>query len=293
MNNGKRFSICLTNPPYDKSLHLKFLEKVIEISDQVVSVQPIRWIKDPVASKKKNSAYNKYKTTIIDHIKDIETYDSTEAMKIFDISLNTDIGIFYCNINHTDGCELPVSMNENILEKVLKTPHKLSDVIEHNKIDGWRWYVIDIQPILAQGGGKYSYGWFCRFCIYNHLRSLVYKDGYDKNGKFWTELNSGIKRKIGTPFWSSISFKTENEAINFENSLKTTFYHYLVYNIKTDQHTPLQFLPFMDDYTQPWTNERFYQYYKFDKSEINEIESQMKDIENDAKEYLKNKSKKK
>ena len=32
----KKFDICLMNPPYDKTLHLKFLEKVIEFTDKVI-----------------------------------------------------------------------------------------------------------------------------------------------------------------------------------------------------------------------------------------------------------------
>ena len=39
-NNHKKFSILIMNPPYDKSLHLKFLEKVIDIADNVISIQP-------------------------------------------------------------------------------------------------------------------------------------------------------------------------------------------------------------------------------------------------------------
>ena len=44
------------NPPYDRSMHLKFLEKTIEIADNVVSIQPTRWIVDPNAKFNKNSA---------------------------------------------------------------------------------------------------------------------------------------------------------------------------------------------------------------------------------------------
>ena len=44
MNNGKKFDVVLMNPPYDRSMHLKFLEKTIEIADNVVSIQPTRWM---------------------------------------------------------------------------------------------------------------------------------------------------------------------------------------------------------------------------------------------------------
>ena len=42
----KRFDICLMNPPYDRGLHLKFLEKVIECTNTVISIQPAGWLED-------------------------------------------------------------------------------------------------------------------------------------------------------------------------------------------------------------------------------------------------------
>ena len=48
-----KFDICLMNPPYSRSLHLKFLEKTIKIADKVVSIQPTRWLQDTLATYKK------------------------------------------------------------------------------------------------------------------------------------------------------------------------------------------------------------------------------------------------
>ena len=38
MNNGKKFDIVLMNPPYAQNLHLKFLEKVLNISESFLEV---------------------------------------------------------------------------------------------------------------------------------------------------------------------------------------------------------------------------------------------------------------
>ena len=70
MKNVKKFNIVLMNPPYARSLHLKFLEKTIKIADNVVSIQPVRWLEEKVGRYKKNSAYNKYKESIAKYIKD-------------------------------------------------------------------------------------------------------------------------------------------------------------------------------------------------------------------------------
>ena len=66
----KHFHICLMNPPYLRNLHVKFLENVIEVTDKVVTVQPVRWIEETVGPKKKTSAFNKYEDSIAKRIKE-------------------------------------------------------------------------------------------------------------------------------------------------------------------------------------------------------------------------------
>ena len=51
--------VVLMNPPYDsKNIDLLFLKKIIEIADNVVSVQPVEWLQNPVNHNKKSSKYN-------------------------------------------------------------------------------------------------------------------------------------------------------------------------------------------------------------------------------------------
>ena len=74
------------NPPYDKGLHLKFLEKVINISDNVVSVQPISAFQKSIA----------YKTKLKEDIKvsDIESIPVKEACIYFpNTGIREDLGI--------------------------------------------------------------------------------------------------------------------------------------------------------------------------------------------------------
>ena len=44
MPKGKRADILIMNPPYAGNLHLKFLDKTIEISKNVISIQPDVWL---------------------------------------------------------------------------------------------------------------------------------------------------------------------------------------------------------------------------------------------------------
>ena len=47
-----KFDICLMNPPYNQGLCDRFLNKVLDISDIVISVQPTTWLlgKTPMKS---------------------------------------------------------------------------------------------------------------------------------------------------------------------------------------------------------------------------------------------------
>ena len=40
----KKFDICLMNPPYASGLGNRFLDKVIDISNKVITVQPATWL---------------------------------------------------------------------------------------------------------------------------------------------------------------------------------------------------------------------------------------------------------
>ena len=94
-----KFDICLMNPPYNRSTHLKFLEKAIKISNNVISIQPTRWLEDKVGKYKKNSAYNKYKESISKHIKDLEIITAEEAENKFSAAFIFNLGIYLCDKN--------------------------------------------------------------------------------------------------------------------------------------------------------------------------------------------------
>ena len=40
----KKIDFIIMNPPYDRSMHLKFLEKTIEIADTIVNISPHDWL---------------------------------------------------------------------------------------------------------------------------------------------------------------------------------------------------------------------------------------------------------
>ena len=92
MNEGKRFGICLQNPPYDKGLHIKFLKKVSEISNKVISIQPITFLQKAALFDKKLDD-NIYCDDI-----EILPIDKIEKEKYFkDTQIRTELGIITIN----------------------------------------------------------------------------------------------------------------------------------------------------------------------------------------------------
>ena len=100
-----------------------------------------------------------------------------------------------------------------------------------------------------------------------------------RDGKWWSEI--GVKNQYtkapGEPIPLSIKFNTETETRNFENSLSTVFMQFIKRSYQRGGvNVPLVHIPFMNDYTKPWTDDRFKKYFKLTKEEWNNIENIMK-----------------
>ena len=93
MNNGKKFSICLMNPPYgsdksgDRYLHFKFVNKCLEFSDKQVVIMPVRMFKSD------NKIYNQFKEKYDPSLISIEEVKST----LFEGTHMENTAIYYFN----------------------------------------------------------------------------------------------------------------------------------------------------------------------------------------------------
>lgn len=64
-NAGKKFDVCLMNPPYattdNKTLHMDFVEKCINISNEIITIMPSSFIKKDIKHfKKYQNSWNNY-----------------------------------------------------------------------------------------------------------------------------------------------------------------------------------------------------------------------------------------
>ena len=83
MNNGKKFDILLSNPPFN--LGVKFFQKYFEIADKIITIQPTKWL---LTNKQNKNLTNK----IDKQYCEIETVNGNEY---FDAGLFADVSINY------------------------------------------------------------------------------------------------------------------------------------------------------------------------------------------------------
>ena len=289
-NRGKKYDICLMNPPYDRSLHLKFLEKTIQIAENVVSIQPVRWLEEKVGKYKKNSAYNKYEESISKHIKDLEVIISEEAKKIFNILLPTNVGIYYCDEN--GGYDYKTLSENSIIEKVLEYIENNKCNFEYNKKDGYRVRVPFITGGKAVGSGNRP-----PTLTNIPLKNIVFKDGrYD--GKWWYEYYMKNQySKTTEEITSSIKFDSEKEGHNFVKSVKTDFCRYVESFLIVDVQINNKKILWMGNakhprtgeigYKSEWTDEDFNEFFNLSDEEIKKYKAFIKDFEERRNKWLK------
>lgn len=274
-----KFKSFIQNPPYG-GLHLPILKRMVELivdnGGHGVSLQPVRWLQDPLKEYKQGTDYKKYKDVFSGRINNIETLVSMECSKIFDALFAMDLGIFELKQNEKfllDSC-----YKDELLEKILKkiTDTSLShtvinNVMEKNKRLGIRVKVNDIQGngIGEKGPSKNRIGKY---------KTFVSIDGFI-DGKDWTECvqKNQFSKEFGSQIPFSIEFENMTNALNFANSTETIFFQYLLIKMHRDIHVPNQWLPFMNDYSEPWTDERFYAYFDITPDEQKIIEKTVAD----------------
>ena len=289
-----KYDIVLMNPPYDKSTHLKFLEKVIKIADNVVSVQPSGWLTDTYVNEKKSN-FKKYENSILKHIKDIELLDWIDATILFRISSHQGIGIYVCDKNGGyDYNNIPYTGKSKKVIEITKTTESLANYIEYNKYKGIRVRTQEIKNAAPSTSGtiptkRWKEDLRFKYSLMYRTHSVISKDGFDLEhpDKWWSEI--GIKNKYtkkkGEPIPCSIEFNTIEEAKNFENYCKTDFFTYCMYLSKVGVHTDFKHLPWLGNiqwkgksgeingYKNPITDEILYEYFKLSKEDIKLIKN--------------------
>lgn len=266
----KKFDICLMNPPYDKTLHLKFLREVLKISDKVINISPVRWLLDPFA-KDKRSTLRTYED-VAKQITDLEILNRKNASE-FDIKIYSNLGIYTFDNNNTNKLDY---LN---IWRAQKDPYAVS-IIEKVCFGGKTKYLQEFKrfdvdgifvPLSDIAGGRGN------LPVLKETYKVVVDGKID--GKDWIDVwnedpkHGAFKKKKGAKILN-IKFDTKEEAINFYNSYKNLKFFKVLCDITLQQQN-IQYdrLPFLNNYEHKITNEECYKLFELSKEEIEFIEN--------------------
>ena len=255
-----KFDCIIMNPPYKRNLHLKILAEAIKhLKDDkstCVNLSPITWagkhnICQPKGEwrKKLNGKINSL--DFIEHRNANDIFGTGNAIEDLAITTYKNNGTFDI-INYGFASQLEASLFKkiNIFRK-----------------DGTIF-------TLSQATGKSVYG--------SGNGKNVIRKKYDvpiytwHGGKTCSEAVLNTKVSDVENCAATFRFNSENERINFINSLDTTFmnWYYKMFIVPGDCKLAAYMFR-MEDYTQPWTDERFYKFFNITSAEQKVIEETM------------------
>jgi len=245
-----KFDVAIMNPPYAGKLHLKILEKIIPIADKVVNISPVSWLQDPLAKYKKHSAYDKFENSISKKIENLDVLDVELSNNLFQIANFGALGIYTIG---KGGYDYDLAANTYlgkaylICNKVLKC----NDKIVNHMQKGTAGICVKVATIRGFGSGK-------NFDIVSLIHSEPYINGNGYNEKKFKKKDV-LTLNVENEFFVKVNSVEEGK--NFINSTRTLFHHFLIKCWKMGQNVPLKFLPWMQDYTKPWDDKRFCDYF--------------------------------
>ena len=279
-----KFDCIIMNPPYKRNLHLKILAEAIKhLNDDdsvCVNLSPVRWLQDPVARYKKHSDYNKFEESVSKHIKNLEIISTIDSQQLFNVLINTDIGIYEltksCLNSYAYVDEWKKTTNEKHFNNIKKY-WNYPDLECYSEVKNKKLWFVPIRLITNPARAT-----FYNICsnigpIFNKktITNISYKDAMYKSKTF-----SDDRQLRG------IWFSSKEQAFNFYNSTLTICYKYFCSLVLRDVHISLAYLPWLGDAVNPrtglkgyeseWTNDDLYKFFNITSEEQKVIEETMK-----------------
>ena len=233
------------NPPYNRNLHLKILDKVIKVAPnaETVNLSPIRWLQDPLAEYKKNSDWKKFED-IRKHTESLEVVPMKEACDMFGALFNVNLGIYHITENGGWSGFNITPLTKKIINKVVESGGL------HPEIYTGQANAVVIKKMTNPN----------RSTAYNLCSNAV---GY-KN-----------KNSLEDKVQNCIVFGTKEEADNFRAMTETKMYRFCVKTLINNENFMSYYRFFFNapTYTHPWTSKDLYEYFELTDEEIKEIEN--------------------
>ena len=255
---------------------MKILREVIRQNPEaeIVSLQPTRWLQDPLAEYKRGSDWKKFED-VREKIADLEVISLEDMSKMFG-GIDVSGGIYY--LTKDGGFDIS-KVRSAFLDKFVKMDY---DVVGHHldkdKLNGWRVRCGSYGGTF-KGSTRLSSDSVRLACQnYVHFKlDRIYKDGYTKDGVFWSyDRLPGAGNKIkpeGTPIPSSIAFSNYEYAKNFVDYTRLKLPKYICQLCSDFGGNSDDLLPFMPTYAHSWDDKQLYEYFSLSDEEVEIIEN--------------------
>lgn len=229
-----KFDLTIMNPPYSGNLHLKILERVIPACTEVANISPTGYLDDIAAVRGwKNTTFQRFETSVAKHIKRYHRISPGEANTLLGIGTFTSNSItIYDNGEHK-------------LYKEICYEGKLKSFFDKVIVKVYKGEVDSIGDNV-----KLS-------TIHGHPGM---RDEFDI---------VTTKKDIAQRF--KPERMSEKDWDNFHNSCQTIFMKYCNFLTRQGQNLQTHLLPWMGDYSEPWTDGRFREYFSITDEEWAQI----------------------
>lgn len=245
MDEGEcmKFDCIVMNPPYDRGLYVSIIAIALKYCNKLVSINPAHQFIEyknliqlkPIVTKNKQ---------VLEHIKSFELLDASENNKIFiDAAIDNQLCVILYDNTNSYGLNYK----------------------DFNQIkESWRSIFYKTVYRIAKKQLHDLYSEILKFTEKTYKLPIPRVHGH-VNCKDWTEVTTPVyERCISSKLTNDwhVSFETEQERKNcfdvWHNSKIHNFIHYMV---KDCIFNELSVLPWLVDYTHPWTDKRLCEYF--------------------------------
>ncbi|MGD0331136.1 MAG: hypothetical protein ABSB40_11975 [Nitrososphaeria archaeon] len=286
---GRKFDVCLSNPPYNRGLDLKILQALMNngtvetsIAKKFIWVHPSTWLLD---QKGKANTYNNVKALLNKKLRSVKIFNGNA---VFGIEL-----FVPCVISHID-CEYDNTKTKVLLFEENFTVNSIADITKF----GVNWktivepFIVKMEKFIQTSGHIWSHNTRTidptkTYCQTAAIRGNVNDRNKKSNAtnatkeivkdNFYTMLKGrdieeckGIREtRLNKPGGATptFGFDTVAERDNFLNYLNTDFARFCLSIYKIGQHMEngeMELIPWLD-FTQTWDDKKLFDHFDINK----------------------------